>query len=196
MPTSLRNRLDGLASSFAASVLDAIRGASLEELITGSSIAGGRSAARETVRSAPAGGRRRRGRLPRRSAGDIAHVIDKIVSLLKQHAGGLRAEQIRERLSFQAKELPRPLKEALDTGRLSKSGQKRATTYFLKGGGAPSKGGPLAAGGRRGRRAARKAARAAGRKPSARAARRAAKRSVSDEKKASAQATPSGSSQE
>jgi hypothetical protein len=196
MPTSLRNRLNGLASSFAASVLDAIRGASLAELISGSSGAGSRSVARDTVRSAPAGGRRRRGRLPRRSAGDIAHVVEKIVSLLKQHTGGLRAEQIREKLSLQAKELPRPLKEALDTGRLSKSGQKRATTYFLKGGSAPSKGGSRAAGGRRGRRAARKAARAAGRKPSARAAGRKAKRSASEEKKASAQAPPSASSQE
>jgi hypothetical protein len=34
---------------------------------------------------------------------------------------------------LQAKELPRPLKEALDTGRLSKAGQKRATTYFARG---------------------------------------------------------------
>jgi hypothetical protein len=200
MPTSLRNRLNGLASSFAASVLDAIRGTSLEELLAGSSSRGvrdgGRSVARDAVRSAPSGGRRRRGRLPRRSAGDIAHVIEKIVSLLRQHAGGLRAEQIREKLALQAKELPRPLKEALDTGRLSKSGRKRATTYFLKGGGAPSsKGVPRAAGGRRGRRAARKAARAAGRRAKARRTGQAAKRAAGDAKKTSAQVPPSGSPQ-
>jgi hypothetical protein len=62
-------------------------------------------------------------------------VIEQIVSLLKSNPGGLRAEQIREELGLQAKELPRPLKEALDSGRLGKSGQKRATTYFVKGAG-------------------------------------------------------------
>ena len=34
MPSSLRNRLNELAASFSAGVLDAIRGASLEELLT------------------------------------------------------------------------------------------------------------------------------------------------------------------
>jgi hypothetical protein len=55
------------------------------------------------------------------------------VRLLRQTPKGLRAEQIREELGLQAKELPRPLNEALDSGRLAKSGQKRATTYFVKG---------------------------------------------------------------
>ncbi len=139
MSTSLRNRLNELASSFATSVLAAIRGASLDELVTESSGANGKRAPRAASRAAAAASpapRRRGGRLPRRSAGDIAGVIEQIVTLLKSNPGGLRAEQIREELGLQAKELPRPLKEALDSGRLSKSGQKRATTYFAKGSGA------------------------------------------------------------
>jgi hypothetical protein len=48
----------------------------------------------------------------------------------------MRAEAIRAALNLQAKEMPRPLKEAVESGRVGKSGQKRATTYFLKGGGA------------------------------------------------------------
>ena len=63
-------------------------------------------------------------------------MVDSIVGLLKQSPKGLRAEQIRAKLGLQAKEMPRPLKEAVDGGRLGKSGQKRATTYFVKGGGA------------------------------------------------------------
>jgi hypothetical protein len=79
-------------------------------------------------------------------------VIERIVALLKANPAGLRAEQIREQLGLQAKELPRPLKEALDSGRLSKSGQKRATTYFAKGSGSGKA--ARGAGGKRGRGAA------------------------------------------
>jgi hypothetical protein len=70
---------------------------------------------------------------------DIAGVIDRIVGLLRQSAGGLRAEQIRQKLGLLAKELPRPLKDALASGQLGKSGQKRATTYVYKGAGAAAR---------------------------------------------------------
>jgi hypothetical protein len=151
MPNSLRNRLSELATGFAASVLDAIRGASLDELLMESSGAPGRGAARSASRATAGGPRRRGGRLPRRSAGDIAEVIEHIVGLLKQRPTGLRAEQIREELGLQAKELPRPLKDALDAGLLGKSGQKRATTYFVKGAGGGKGGRSASAGGRRAR---------------------------------------------
>ena len=58
-------------------------------------------------------------------------MVDSIVAVLQQHPEGLRAEQIREALACQAKELPRPLADAISAGRISKSGQKRATTYFI-----------------------------------------------------------------
>jgi hypothetical protein len=143
MPLSLRNRLNELAASFSAGVLDAIRGASLEELLSESPGGKARAVARTSVRSvastpaAEAPSRRRPGRLPRRSAGDISQAVDKIVALLGDNPAGLRAEQIRQKLGLQAKELPRPLKEGLDGGRLSKVGRKRATTYFA--GASPTK---------------------------------------------------------
>jgi hypothetical protein len=146
MPSSLRSRLSELAASFSAGVLDAIRGASLEELLSespggktraparGPVHAGVRAAvhaAAAVVTGAAAPSRRRNGgRLPRRSAGDISQAVEKIVGLLGENPGGLRAEQIRQKLGLQAKELPRPLKEGLEGGRLSKVGRKRATTYF------------------------------------------------------------------
>jgi hypothetical protein len=69
--------------------------------------------------------------------------VDRIVGLLGDNPGGLRAEQIRQQLGLQAKELPRPLKEGIEGGRLSKVGRKRATTYFA--GSASSKGQKTAA---------------------------------------------------
>jgi hypothetical protein len=156
MPSSLRNRLNELAASFSAGVLDAIRGASLEELLSESSSRGkGRAPSRMPALAtttvarvgaatpAAEGVRRRPGRLPRRSAGDISQAVEQIVGLLSSNPAGLRAEQIRQKLGLQAKELPRPLKEGLDGGRLSKVGRKRATTYFA--GGAAGKGRKLVA---------------------------------------------------
>jgi hypothetical protein len=63
-------------------------------------------------------------------------MIDEIATLLASHPEGLRAEQIRAALGVEAKELPRPLADALAAGRVTKTGQKRATTYF-----APTSGG-------------------------------------------------------
>ncbi len=137
MPSSLRNRLNELAASFSAGVLDAVRGASLEELLTESSGGKSRRPLRAVGVASPSDGeaarspRRRPGRLPRRSSDAIAEAVEKIVGLLGANPGGLRAEQIRQKLGLQAKELPRPLKEGLEGGRLKKVGRKRATTYFV-----------------------------------------------------------------
>ncbi len=131
---NLRSRLADLASSFADSVVDAIRGTSLEELLSES---GARPKARH-VEGAPKAkatsrvARTSSGRLPRRSAEDIAAELDKIVALVQKNKDGLRAEQIRAELGMQAKELPRVLKEGLSSKKLRSRGQKRATTYFAK----------------------------------------------------------------
>jgi hypothetical protein len=177
MQSSLRSRLGELANAFSASVLDAIRGASLEELLSESSATRARgpsvtaaprarqarrvpakaapaAPAPRVAQVAPASAKRRGGRLARRSSGDIAGVVASIVGLLKSSPAGLRAEEIRSKLGLQAKELPRPLKEGLDAGTLSKTGQKRATTYFARGAG--GKGAPRAR-----RPAAKRAARPA-----------------------------------
>lgn len=148
MPTSLRSHLNELASSFANGVLAAIRTASIEDLLAES----GNARRIPGVRGGGRAGRSATGRLPRRSAEDIGQVLERIAGLLRSSPKGLRAEEIRQRLNLLSKELPRPLKEGLSSGRLGKSGNKRATTYFLKGGGRAA--GP--AGGTR---------KAAGRKP-------------------------------
>ena len=70
------------------------------------------------------------GRLPRRSAEDIAAALGQVLALVKKNKDGLRAEEIRASLGLESKELPRVLKEGIATRKLRTKGQKRATTYF------------------------------------------------------------------
>ena len=134
---NLRSSLNDLASSFTNAVLAAIRTASLEELLgegQASRPSGRRrraaasDGAKAPVAARPSSSSSRGGRLRRRSADEIAKVLDSIVSLLKKNRAGLRAEQIRSELGLQAKEMPRVLKEGLSSQKLKSKGQKRATT--------------------------------------------------------------------
>jgi hypothetical protein len=137
MPSSLRQQLSELASSFASDVLDAIRSASIDDLLAETSAGAPpvHATTRRPGRAERPAGRAtgKPGRIPRRSAKDIAGLIDRIAVLLRQSPKGLRAEDIRKKLGVRANELPRPLKEGVQAGRLSKSGRKRATVYVLKG---------------------------------------------------------------
>src|ERR1700690_2711497 len=97
---TLRTALHNLASSFADSVLHGIRGASLEELL-GEAGGGARRGpgrprkptAAPTAPGTPRG--RKSGRLPRRSAEQIAKALDQVIALVKSKKEGLRAEQNR-----------------------------------------------------------------------------------------------------
>jgi Fic family protein len=127
--SNLHSQLASLASSFANAVLEAIRGASLEDLLSESRAPS--KARREQSNGTPKPARARSSaRLKRRSPEDIAGALDKVVALVKKNKNGLRAEQIRDQLGMQAKEMPRVLKEGLSKKQLKSRGQKRATTYF------------------------------------------------------------------
>lgn len=138
--SNLQSTLESLANDFARTVIAALRTASIDE-ITGLStgLASARRAGRPAAAEPSTSGRKRGGRLGRRSTDEIGRMVDEIVNLLKKSPEGLRAEQIRESLGVQAKELPRPLADALSAGRVTKAGQKRATTYFAGGEGAAPK---------------------------------------------------------
>ena len=153
--SSLRTTIESLASEFAASVLDALRSASLDELadVAGRGAPTRRGPGRPRADAGESAGAAPK-RLGRRSAGDITRMIQSIVDVLQKSASGLRAEQIRETLGVEAKELPRPLADAISSGRITKSGQKRATTYFVGASGAAA----AAGGKRRGRPAGKKTA--------------------------------------
>jgi hypothetical protein len=137
--TSLRSTLDSLATSFAGAVLDAIKGASLQELLAESAGAPKRGPGRPRGPAArvaaPAAARNPRvaGRLARRSPEEIARTLEKIQGLLKGKKAGMRSEEIRAALQLDVREMPRVLKEGLAKKKLKSRGQKRATTYTTAG---------------------------------------------------------------
>jgi hypothetical protein len=132
---SLRSKLNELAARFADDVVQAIRGSSLEELLAqaggggGSRRGPGRPRGSSGTASEPTASGRASGRLPRRSAEEIAAELERVVALVKKSKVGLRAEEIRAALKMQPKEMPRILKEGLSAKVLKSKGQKRATTY-------------------------------------------------------------------
>jgi len=178
MSASLRDTISRLASEFAAGVLGTIRGSSLEEILSETSGAERRGPGRPRktpvegaaapVVARPARGRSKGGRLGRRSAKALAHVVDAIASLLSSHPKGLRAEQIRAQLGLSAKEMPRPIAKALASRRITKTGEKRATTYFVGGGGGGAKTAKRSRRSKPAARSARPAAKKRGRRTSKR----------------------------
>ena len=141
MPNSLRSALDSLAKSFADAVLDAIRRASLDELVAENRGAPRRGPGRPRAQAAGGGGqpdplkapiakKTKDGRLARRSPEEIAKALDLVAKLLKTRPKGLRAEEIRKAFGLDARDMPRILKEGLAKKKLKSRGQKRATTYM------------------------------------------------------------------
>ena len=140
MPSnSLRSTLDSLATSFAGAVLDAIKGASIQELLAESAAAPRRgpgrprtsAAAHPAAAAAKPARRSRPGRLARRSPEEITKTLDRIHGLLKGKKAGMRSEEIRKALKLDVREVPRVLKEGLSKKKLKSRGQKRATTYTV-----------------------------------------------------------------
>ena len=125
---NIQSQLQDIASSFAEAVLQAVRTASLQEL-QDSARGNGRNGRVSTSADVPARPRAT-SRLRRRSSEDIAKQLERVVSLVRSHKTGVRAEQIRHQLGLQSKEMPRILKEGLESKALKSKGQKRATTYF------------------------------------------------------------------
>ena len=130
--SDLRSSIQHLAQAFAAGVLDAIRASSLEDILSENSGGKGRPGRPLGKRGPgrPPGSSSKR--LARRSAKDLGAVTEGIVSLVKKHPKGLRAEQIRAKLGIAKKEWMRPLGLALESKKLTKKGQKRSTTYYAR----------------------------------------------------------------
>jgi hypothetical protein len=131
---TLRSQLSDLATSFVDAVLEVIRSSSMDDLMAPTNEGAGHSPTRPSRHSGNGSAKVARtgdsGRLPRRSLEEIARQLHEIVSLVRKSKEGLRAEQIRDELGLQAKQLPRVLKEGLSTQMLRCKGNKRATTYL------------------------------------------------------------------
>jgi hypothetical protein len=127
---SLRSQISKLSDEFAAGVFRAIRNASLDEVLRITGASRSKLAAELKVPVARKTRTPKTDRLERRSDEELAALLDKIVALLQKNPKGLRAEHIRDELRLIPKELPRPLADGLAQKRISRQGQKRATTYF------------------------------------------------------------------
>ncbi len=136
MTTSLRSQLNELATTLAVGVLAAIRTASLEDLLAESGARRGRRAPGGGGGGQPEPLRKRgrlRGRLARRTQDQIEATLAKVLAAVKATRGkGLRAEEIRETLGLDKREVPRVLQEGLRTKKLKAKGRKRATTYSVR----------------------------------------------------------------
>jgi hypothetical protein len=149
--SNLKSQIAALAETFSAGVLAAIRSASLEDILAGGGAGpakrgpGRPSKSSNGAAVARGGGgqpdplgvptrskRGKGGRLARRSPEQIAHVVESIVGALKQSKEGMRSEQLQKVLKLDKKEISGPLAEALGGKKISKKGQRRATTYFAR----------------------------------------------------------------
>lgn len=73
-------------------------------------------------------------RMPRRDPAELQVVIDNIVRILSTSPEGLRSEELQKKTDLSKKEITRPIVLALEGGLIHKTGNKRATTYFVGGG--------------------------------------------------------------
>jgi hypothetical protein len=136
---SLRAAIESLANQFAAGVLAAVRGASLEEILdSGAPTRRGPGRPRKSVglpdatpspASAPSR-RARGGKRLRRSANDLSAVSEQIAAHVAKHPKGIRGEQVRKDLGIAKNHWMKPLGLALDSKKIRKTGEKRATLYF------------------------------------------------------------------
>ncbi len=116
--SSLQQTLEKHALELAMAIMNAVRSASIEELVE---MTGGMTTSRAD-RPRP---------VARRASEDVASRLASIVSVLTHHPEGLRAEQIRAELQMEKRDILKPIAEGLASGALRKKGQRRATVYFV-----------------------------------------------------------------
>jgi hypothetical protein len=119
MATPLRATIETLANEFALRVLEAIREAPLDELVSS-----------EERRPPQPSGKKR----VRRSPAQIQEAADRIVAIVKRHPKGIRAEDLKRAMGVAAgnrgaKVFTKPLSLALAAKRITMRGRRRATTY-------------------------------------------------------------------
>lgn len=141
--STLEAQLDEITREFVARIVSAIRGASLAEVagyrtlvaVSGAGATGRRGRARA---AAPRNGvpssdaePKRRGRRPRQSPEKRAELATRILAVLKDASTPMGARAIASEVGIAPDLLAVPLRELRQGGRITKHGDKRATTYSL-----------------------------------------------------------------
>ena len=81
-----------------------------------------------TVASKP---KKRTNKRNRRTLNELERVSNEVIKLLSTENRSMRIEEINSRLGTTTRQLMRPIQRLLKQGRIKKSGERRATTYFL-----------------------------------------------------------------
>jgi hypothetical protein len=130
MPKSLRSQMSELAASLVESILATARSAPLEQLW-----ADPRGARHEPHRNG--GGMADRppavdssGDARGGSTQTAAKTLELIVLLLRGQPGGMRAEHLRKKLGVSKPQITGAIKQGLETKKIVRKGERRATTYF------------------------------------------------------------------
>jgi hypothetical protein len=129
MPSSLTATIESLAQAFATAVIEAIRSASLEEIVAESGGRRGLRAQRGDEGQLPVPFRSRGARRQRRNSRALAKTASSIVAFVKAHPGSA-SEEIRSELSIPRSHWQRPVAMALASKKLRKKGEKRSTRYY------------------------------------------------------------------
>ena len=141
----IRDKLQAIAQELIDAVMDATRQEFFDAVTEVSSKSNGVHALRSApafveppVRSARTHKTGMDGRPGRRSTDEIDSMVERVCEVVSREPG-IRAENIRQELGLDARDLMRPLRLAVQNGRIHSTGQKRATSYFEGGVASPKK---------------------------------------------------------
>jgi hypothetical protein len=67
----------------------------------------------------------------RRSANELVRVGDEVVKLLSTTKRSMRVEEINKQLGTNTRQLMRPIQKLISLGKIKKTGERRATLYFV-----------------------------------------------------------------
>ena len=59
-------------------------------------------------------------------------MLEELLAVVRDHKGGLRAEDIRAQLGWEKSDLQRVVDAALEGGQLAKKGERRSATYHVR----------------------------------------------------------------
>lgn len=136
MNTTQTESLDAIVSQFASRIAKVIVARTLEQLFAGQlgTIPQQLSLSHEITNPADVlGGTMPTRKRLRRSGESVDRDVTKIVAALLSKPGGMRADELRQTTGLGKPEMLLPLRRALETGQVTKTGQKRATLYRASG---------------------------------------------------------------
>jgi hypothetical protein len=128
MSNAFRSHLSDLTASLVDAILLAARSATLDELIA-EPHRGAVELHRNAGQPPPQWAGESTGQPPRRPADEVAKTLELVFLFLRGQKDGLRSEQLQRRLGVSKQLMSRVLDLGLASTKLTRKGQRRATTY-------------------------------------------------------------------